>query len=176
MNRIIRWTAAALAVSAAVIIVVLTSRPRPAPQPPALPDTTATCAQRLARVGQALRLYAQDHEGWFPIAPTAAEAEEHLLRHLADPEALKGDLRCPARPQRPYVYHSYHARGPGAWPNWMADEHIVTPASPPDTWLMADFIERDRPGPHSETQKAFNFLRVDGSVQFHAGRPREVYR
>lgn len=176
MIRVIRWGAATAAVAAAVAIVVLTSRPQPAPQSPGLPDTTATCAARLERVGQALRIYAQDHEGWFPITPTAAEGEGRLLEDLAEHGVSEGDLRCPARPESPYVYHNYRALGPGAWTNWMADEHLVTPDSPDETWLMADSIERDRPGPHSETLKAFNFLRVDGSVQFHAGRPREVYK
>jgi len=58
----------------------------------------------------------------------------------------------------------------------MALEHVVTLGSPPETWLASDALTRDGPGPHSATEKAFNYLAADGRVAFHTGRPRDVYR
>ena len=88
----------------------------------------------------------------------------------------EADFRCPARPEYRYVYHCYRRLGPGNWPNWMVDSHVVTRKSPGDTWLLADHLLRGAPGPHSATEKAFNYLCADGHVGYHAGRPRDVYR
>jgi hypothetical protein len=137
------------------------------------------CAERLAKLGKALRLYAADHGGAFPITETPGESEVRLLPCLKRYGAVSEGFRCPTAETaggKPYVYHSYRRRDSREWPNWMAEEHIVTRKSPAGTWLMSDYLARDAPGPHSQTEKALNALRADGSVEFHVGRPREVYK
>ena len=175
-NRGLRWALAGLAVVAALVLVMRGSRKQSAPHVVAPPDTRQICAQRLAEIGQALRAYAEDYDGHFPVTPSPAQADVRLRPLLGDHGLQRDDFRCPAREYYPYVYHCYHSLGPGPWPNWMLKKHFATLKSPPSTWLMADYLERDKPGPHSQTEKALNYLCVDGRVRFHAGRPREVYK
>jgi hypothetical protein len=136
------------------------------------------CAQRLEKLGKALRLYADDNDGAFPIGDTPARVNEWLPQRLKKHAVTQADLHCPAagegRP--PYAYHCYRKLGDGNWPRWMAEKHVVTKDSKPDMWLAADAIDRESPGPHSPTEKAFNYLTADGRVTFHVGRPRDVYR
>ncbi len=181
---IMRWLAIVLAALAAVSIAVWTgmqNRLEQPAEPVAEPIDTArqVCAQRLADVGRALAAYAEDYEGAYPLTSTPAATYDELLP-LLEPHGISAQqLLCPTSAAvggPPYVYHSYLSRGGVDWPKWMPDQHVVTSASSPDTWLLADALERGKPGPHSETQKAFNYLRADGSVKFHQGQPRAVYR
>ncbi len=168
----IRWVMASLVMAAAVVIAARAGMQRRAPA-----DTARQiCAQRLARLGNALLAYAKDHDGRFPVADTPAQADSRLLPLLRTYGLTKEDFFCPSRPGLPYVYHCYRRLGPGGWPRWMSEKHLVSLQSPAETWLMADYLSRDAPGPHSRKEKAFNYLRVDGSVRFQDGRPRDVYR
>lgn len=181
----IRWAAVAVAAAAAIIIAVWSGmQQRPAASHDAddagsaasAETTRELCASRLAKLGKALRLYADDHDGCFPVADTPARADRQLLPLLQEHGIAKQDFRCPARTEVPYAYHCYRSRGRADWPNWMVEEHVVAMDSAPDTWLMADCLLRGMTGPHSTTEKAFNYLCVDGRVEFHAGRPRGVYK
>ncbi len=179
----IRLLATVGAAAAAVALVVWSGdREVPpstqAPPPVPAPAQTETCAQRLAKLGQALRLYADDSDGEFPVGETPAAADAWLPGRLKAGTVTPADLRCPTagRAGPPYVYHCYETLGEGNWPRWMAPEHLVTADSDADTWLASDFLQRDGPGPHSTTEKAFNYLTVDGRVSFHTGRPRDVYK
>jgi hypothetical protein len=137
------------------------------------------CAERLAKLGKALRLYAADHGGAFPAAPTPGDSDTFLPPRLKRHGVTAADCRCPTAEGpngHPYLYQCYRERGSAPWPNWMPAKHAVTTHSPPETWLMSDYLSKDLPGPHSQTEKAFNYLRADGSVKFHTGRPRAVYR
>ena len=171
MSSAFRWIIVTVAVATAVALA-LRSGTR---QEVVSDNTQEICARRLARLGQALRAYAQDYGGRFPVAETPSHADRHLLPLLEGHGVRKDDFRCPARPWLPYVYHCYERRGSGNWPSWMPEKHVVTVESTPDTWLIADPVLRNRPGPHSNTQKAFNYLSVDGRVRFYTGRPREIY-
>ncbi|MGQ9729751.1 MAG: hypothetical protein ACUVX8_00625 [Candidatus Zipacnadales bacterium] len=148
------------------------------------PDVTSVkrdidlCAQRLKRLGQVLKLYAADYEGSFPVGIQAGEAFL-WLPPLLEQYAAEGILyHCPtSEPQGPpYVYHSYIHLGPGDWPRWMASKHLVSEDSDPDTWLMADYLDRQTEGPHAPRGKAFNYLTAAGRVAFHQGHPRDVYK
>lgn len=181
--RVIATLAAALGIA---VWVGLSSRSRqaspPAPAPvaqQAADRAREVCEARLAKLGKALRLYAADHGGAYPITETPGDSDVRLLPGLKRYGVSSGDFRCPtaeAAGGEPYVYHCYRHKDSREWPNWMADRHIVTRRSPGGTWLMSDYVLRDAPGPHSQTEKAFNTLRADGSVKFHVGRPREVYK
>jgi len=180
----VRWIAVTLGAVVAVAIAVWTGledRPPEQPESTAKPADRAVevCARRLAAVGLALAAYAQDHDGFYPVTTTPAATYNELLPVLASYGVSERELLCPVseRTGGPfYVYHSYLRRGDIEWPKWMAEQHVVTGESPPDTWLMADALIKDDPGPHSETQKAFNYLCVDGSVHFRSGAPRMVYK
>ncbi len=184
--RALRVTLTLLAALAIAIWVGLKSRPAPKPQPPTTPVAAMSadgsrklCADRLARLGKALQLYAADHAGAYPVLPGPGEADVRLLPLLKRFGVTTKDLYCPVEEGpggKPYAYHSYRAKGAGGWPNWMAEKHLVVRKSPADTWLMADYLGKDQRGPHSPTERAFNFLCADGSVKFHTGRPREVYK
>jgi len=183
--RVVVPLAAALGIAVWVGLSTRThqgSAPAP-PPPPATGPTTdrarEVCAARLAKLGEALRLYAADHSGAYPITETPGDSDVRLLPCLKRHGMTSGDFRCPTAGTaggEPYVYHCYRHKGSSGWPNWMAEEHVVTRKSPAGTWLMSDYVLRDAPGPHSQTDKAFNYLRADGSVKLHVGRPREVYR
>jgi len=151
--------------------------PQPAPRVPSRDDVTL-CAQRLVKLGRALRLYADDNDGAFPIGDTPADADVWLPKRLKEQHVTAADLRCPAAGAEgpPYVYHCYRRLGVGNWPRWMAEKHVVDEDSDPGAWLSADAIDREAPGPHSPTEKAFNYLTADGRVTFQVGRPREVYK
>ncbi len=174
MDSAIRWGATVVAAACAVAVAVLVgANLRPSPD-----EGRAQCAQQLARLGRALGLYAADHEGRFPITATPAAADEDLLPALGAWGVARRDFHCPALAgpdSPPYTYHCYENRGSGDWPRWMPEKHIVTSDSPRDSWLMADYLARDTKGPHSQTEKAYNYLCVDGRVHFRAGRPRDVY-
>jgi len=163
----------------AVCLGLRQRRPPEAPAQTAQPDTgQQACAERLARLGKALRLYASDYDGHYPVTPTPGDAGM-LLPLLEKRGVTAGDFECPGMESvagLPYAYYSYRDKGSGDWPNWMPERHIVGPDAAPDTWLMGDRIRKDAPGPHSLTDKAFNYLQADGSVQFYAGRPRDVFR
>jgi len=180
----VRRLAIVLAALAAVAIAVWTGlqnrveqQAEPVPEP--VDTARQVCAQRLADVGRALAAYAEDYDGAYPLTSTPAATYDELLP-LLEPHGISAEqLLCPVSEAvggPPYVYHSYLSRGGVDWPKWMPDEHVVTSESPPETWLMADAVERGKPGPHSETQKAFNYLCANGSVRFRQGQPREVYR
>lgn len=174
-DSLIRWGATVVAAASAIAVAVLIGTGLRSPQD----DGRAACAGQLARLGRALRLYADDHDGRFPVAKNPGNADRDLLPLLGDWGIAHQDLYCPALPMadaQPYAYHCYGSRGPGDWPKWMPEEHIVTTDSPPDAWLMADHLARDTNGPHSPTEKAFNYLCVDGHVRFKIGRPRDVYK
>jgi len=185
-SRALRVALTLLAALAIAIWVGLKSRPASKPQraptpvaSPSADDSRKICAERLARLGKALQLYAADTAGAYPVLPSPGEADVRLLPVLNRFGVTTKDFYCPIEEGpggKPYVYHSYRAKGSGGWPNWMAEKHLVTRKSPADTWLMADYLGKDQPGPHSPTEKAFNILCADGSVKFHAGRPREVYK
>jgi hypothetical protein len=177
-----RIIASISAAAIAVGLVLLSGRDHgpPLDQTPA-PDTqqqAAECRQRLTRLGKALRMYADDNKGAFPIGETPAAADQWLPVFLTEYDMTEADFRCPtAGPAGPpYVYHCYKALDGTNWPRWMAEKHLVTLKSPPDTWLAADYIRRDGNGPHSQTEKAFNYLTADGRVKFQGGRPRDVYK
>ncbi|MFP3903916.1 MAG: hypothetical protein ACLFWB_06690, partial [Armatimonadota bacterium] len=65
----------------------------------------AICADRLAALGQALRMYAADYDGDFPVLETPRGADAILPKLLNSPAITPGTLCCPARPEEPYVYH-----------------------------------------------------------------------
>jgi len=184
MNRnTLARTVATIGAAAIAVALVLWSARNPSPPvdevtPPPAQDNVRLCADRLAKLGKALRLYAEDNEGAFPAGETPSAVDRWLPEVLDSPEVSAADLRCPTTGEAgpPYIYHCYETLGEGAWPRWMAPEHRVTTDSEPDTWLASDFLERDGPGPHSATEKAFNYLTVDGRVTFHTGRPRDVYK
>ena len=169
-----RWVVVTVAAASAVGVAVWSGEQRAAPSRPS-DNTQGICAARLGRLGQALRVYAQDHDDRFPVAQTASRADGYLFPLLEAQGVTEEDFRCPARPAFPYVYHCYEKRGAGDWPRWMPEQHVVVLDSPPNTWLMADYLPRHTPGPHSQTAKAFNYLCVDGHAAFHVGRPRDVY-
>ncbi len=174
-NALIRWTATVVAAASAVAVaVVVGTGLRPSQD-----DDRAACADRLARLGRALRLYADDHDGRFPVTRTPGNSDRDLLPVLGEWGIARQDLYCPAlaiADAQPYTYHCYESRGASDWPKWMPDEHIVTTDSPSDAWLMADYLARGTNGPHSQTEKAYNYLCVDGHVCFKIGRPRDVYK
>jgi hypothetical protein len=175
-----RWLAtmgAALAAAALAYWSVRHTAPPAGPTPGPAPEVKV-CAERLQKLGRALALYAGDHDGAFPVLPTPDHADKRLPALPAKQKVTPDVLRCPTSEPSgpPYVYHCYRKLGPGEWPRWMAPKHRVTQSSPPGTWLAADHVRRDDPGPHSATEKAFNYLTVDGRVTFRVGRPREVYR
>ncbi len=136
----------------------------------------AICADRLAALGQALRMYAAEYDGAFPVLDTPRHADTILPDLLNSPAITPGTLCCPARPDEPYVYHCYRTLDEGKWPKWMDAERTVTTADEPGTWIAADVLLRGSDGPHLPDTKAFNFLRVDGSVQYSSAQPRTVYR
>jgi hypothetical protein len=173
--RVVEWCVVIILAASALAIAVWSGR-RSRPL-----DTTdrQLCAAQLRTLGQALRVYAADAEGKFPVAPTPDGADRELLPLLRGREVTGETFFCPALAEhmrRPYVYHCYKERGDGPWPKWMPDEHVVSTDSPADTWLMADYLARGAPGPHSATEKAFNHLCIDGRVSFRVGQPREVYK
>ena len=182
--QIARWVAVFLAGMVAVGIAVwagLQARPPQQPEPIEDPAQVArgVCAQRLADVGRALSAYAADHGGSYPVTSTPAATYDELFPALAPYGVTEGQLLCPVSEESgcpPYVYHSYLSRGDVQWPKWMPEKHIVTVKSAAETWLLADALIKDETGPHSETQKAFNYLRVDGSVLYREGAPRMVYK
>jgi hypothetical protein len=174
IDSAIRWGATVVAAACAIAVAVLVG----ASLRPSRDDTRAACAGQLAKLGRALRLYADDNEGHFPVTQTPAAADRRLFPLLEQWGIVRDDFYCPALTEAdspPYTYHCYRDRGSGDWPRWMPDEHIVTLDSPPGSWLMADHLGRDTKGPHSQTEKAYNYLCVDGRVRFKVGRPREVY-
>jgi hypothetical protein len=182
-ERIVRGVAIVAAIGAAAAIAVWTGLQGRA-QAPAEDEADAVavareeCASRLRETGRALTAYAGDYDGLYPVLSTPAATYDELLPLLSSYGIGAQQLVCPvseATGGPPYVCHSYRSRGEVNWPKWMPDEHIVTSASEPGTWLMADALIRDEPGPHSDFQKAFNYLRADGSVLFRQGAPREVY-
>lgn len=175
--RTTRWLIVGASAAAAVALAIWSGWQdrSPAPPPRRTDDSRVECAARLARIGKALCVYATDHDGRYPVADTPGDTEARLLPLLRDHGVRRQDLRCPARPEFAYTYHCYSARGTHDWPRWMLDEHIVTADSPPGAWLLSDHVMRDQPGPHSPTEKAFNYLCADGRVAFHVGRPREIY-
>jgi hypothetical protein len=173
---------ATLGAAAVAVGLVLWTKPEapaptPAPQPPSR-DEVKLCAQRLANLGRLLRTYADDNEGALPIADSPSPTDAWFAKRLGPPALQPSDLRCPSAGDDgpPYLYHCYEALGEGDWPRWMPSEHPVTRDSPPETWLASDVLQRDGPGPHSATEKAFNYLTASGRVAFHSGRPRDVYR
>jgi len=174
VDSAIRWGATVVAAACAVAVAILVgANLRSSPD-----EARSRCAQQLTKLGRALRLYAADHEGRFPVTETPAAADDSLLPVLSQWAVARDDFHCPAfagPDSPPYTYHCYRNLGSGDWPNWMPDEHIVTTESPPGTWLMADYLARDTNGPHSTTEKAYNYLCVDGRVHFKIGRPRDVY-
>lgn len=178
-----RWTAVTLAGMIAVGIAVwvgLQQRPAPESTTVAEPVDHARqeCARRLADVGRALSMYAADCDGVYPVTTNPAAAYGEFLPAIAPYGVVEEQLLCPISEQTdgpPYVYHSYLGLGELQWPRWMEAERTVTVASPAETWLMADALLKDQPGPHSKTHKAFNYLRADGAVRFHQGPPRQVY-
>lgn len=154
-------------------------RERPAPREEAAEYSRKECARRLAAAGRALAMYAAEHEGVYPVLRTPAAVYEELLPLLAPYGVTRTQLVCPTSETTEgpeYVYHSYRGLGQETWPKWMEEKRAVTTASPPETWLLADYLGKDRPGPHAETGKAFNYLRADGAVRYHKGAPRQVYR
>jgi len=164
-----------VAAASAIAVAVLVGTGLRSPQD----DSRAACAGQLARLGRALRLYADGYDGAFPVTQAAGHADRDLLPLLGAWGITRQDLYCPTLAMaeaHPYTYHCYASRGPGDWPKWMPEEHTVTTGSPPEAWLMADYLARDANGPHSPTEKAFNYLCVDGHVRFKIGRPRDVYR
>lgn len=181
--RIVRGVAVVVAVGAAVAIAVWTGLQSRAQEPAedgVDPAAVAReeCARRLREIGRAMTAYAGDHEGLYPVLSTPAATHDELLPLLSRYGINAAQLLCPVSEETggpPYVCHSYRSRGEVNWPKWMPEEHVVTSASGPGTWLVADALVRDKPGPHSDFQKAFNYLRADGSVRFHEGAPREVY-
>lgn len=180
-GNVLRILASVGAAAVGLALALWASRPHAPPEPTAHPpdrDDVTLCAQRLEKLGKALRLYADDNDGAFPIGDTPADADAWLPQRLKKQGLAQADLHCPAtgEGQPPYVYHCYRKLGEGNWPRWMAEKHVVTKGSKPDTWLAADVTDREAPGPHSPTEKAFNYLTVDGRVTFHVGRPRDVYR
>jgi len=189
-SRVIAWGVALAAAVVAVMIAVWSGEHSHAPSAPANAarpqpnrqtggdQTRAVCAAQLEKLGQALRLYAADHRGQFPLTPTPAVADQELLPALQARGGTRGMFHCPALGPdgAPYLYHCYQSPGADRWPKWMPATHVVTVKSPTGTWLMSDYLARDRPGPHSQTEKAFNYLCADGHVRFHLGSPRQVYR
>ena len=181
-GNVLRILASVGAAAVGVGLALWVGRPQaPAPEPTTLPlsqDDVKLCAQRLGKLGKALRLYADDNDGAFPIGETPANADAWLPKRLKKQGVAQADLRCPTTGEGgpPYVYHCYRELGGNNWPRWMPEEHVVTKDAEPGTWLAADVIDRDEPGPHSSIDKAFNYLTVDGRVTFRIGRPREVYR
>lgn len=139
-------------------------------------DDIAICAGRLGTLGAALRMYAADYDGTFPILGTPRRADVLLPPLLNAPTVTAQMLRCPARPEDPYLYHCYRKLGEGKWPKWMDEERTITTADSPDTWIASDVLLRGSVGPHSETTKMFNYLRIDGSVRFSAAQPRTMYK
>lgn len=135
----------------------------------------AICAGRLGSLGASLRMYAADYDGAFPILQTPLQADRLLVSLLDTPGVTRRTLRCPARPQDAYIYHCYHRLGDRQWPKWMDQQRTIATNDSPETWIASDILLRGSVGPHSETTKMFNFLRIDGSVQFSAAQPRTVY-
>jgi hypothetical protein len=181
-HTLARVIASVAAAAIAVGLVLWSGRDHgpPLDQTP-MPDAhqqVAECAHRLTKLGKALRMYADDNKDAFPIGETPAAADQWLPPLLARYGVTEADFRCPtAEPAGPaYVYHCYKALDDASWPRWMAEKHFVTLKSPPGTWLAADYIRRDGNGPHSQTDKAFNYLTVDGRVKLQVGRPRDVYK
>ena len=182
-ERIVRGVAVVVAVGTAVAIAVWTGlqgRAQQSAEDEVDPAAVARdeCATRLRRIGQAMTAYARDYDGLYPVLSTPAATYDELLPLLLRYGIGAEQLLCPvseATGGPAYVCHSYRSRGEVNWPKWMPEEHVVTSASGPSMWLMADALVRDKPGPHAEFQKAFNYLRADGSVRFHEGAPRGVY-
>jgi hypothetical protein len=167
-----RWVAAAIAIAVALFIIIRSARHSAEIKDP----LREQCAAQLTRLGKALQMYALDNGGRFPVLETSSDPER-VLAPLLKPYGVKlDDFFCPARPEVAYLYHCYQKRGPEPLPRWVQDKHLVTLKSPKGTWLLSDFVERDAPGPHSKTEKAFNFLTVDNEVRYFEGHPRDVYK
>jgi len=180
-----RWASAAAAAIVAVSVAVWCGLEMRNPEPAetkapeaAAPDATGkdVCEERLRKLAAALRVYADDHDGAFPVADTPDGHAEWLTATLEGVQV--GDLACPTATSADegYLYHCYRDKGDGNWPKWMSGEHIVTADSEPDTWLASDYLTRNTVGPHGSDGKAFHYACVDGSVKFHEGRPRDVYK
>lgn len=178
-NRTARWITAIFVLVVIGLLLFASMRDGEAPLQSidiARETNAAICADRLAALGRALRMYAADYDGALPVLDTPWHADTILPDRLNSPAITPGTLCCPARPEDPYVYHCYRKLGEGKWPKWMDTERTVTTADEPGTWIAADVLLRGSNGPHLPETKAFNFLRVDGSVRYSAAQPRTVYQ
>ena len=160
------------------------------------------CATNLRNLGLALRAYAVDHDGWFPVEEQCGNPQRALVEGLY-PHYLsaRGVFYCPSAEQMEPYAQSEAFGGPGGDSvvntdeNWArryitykyfsvtrrdprmplplrASEypHLLRNDSPPQRWLMSDWVRKDVPVfPHMEKGGwggGRNVLFVDGSVQF----------
>jgi len=160
------------------------------------------CAANLRHLGVALRMYAAENKGWYPVEERCGNPQHRLVEGLfGQYVSQRGLFYCPSASQiEPYAQSDEYG-GPGGdsvinteenWtrryitykyfsitrrdtrmplPLWLSEyPHLLKDDSPPQRWLMSDWVRKDAPVfPHWEKGGwggGRNILFADTSVRF----------
>jgi prepilin-type N-terminal cleavage/methylation domain-containing protein len=138
------------------------------------------CAQNLAGQYVALQMYANDHEGWFPIVTNASSPSEPLALLIPKYTTQTEFWICPASGDRPlkaaqpfadrrisYAYYMGWRRDDPSSSVLASDEQVDS--QPKLAQQVVFSTDSDGPGSNHGTGGG-NFLRTDGSVAHSPSR------
>lgn len=150
------------------------------------------CGSNLRGLGNAARLYADDYDDRWFVAPTLYNPHRELMSALAPYVGDPGIFYCPsarsvgnaaiedtpanrAAGNISFLYFSYARDTSPGRPQWLPETHLLAPSDPPRRWLMTDWFEREGPSAHRLGNKTIQILRIDGGVSLILQNPRSIF-
>ncbi len=143
------------------------------------------CARNLAGQYVALQMYANDHEGWFPILTNASSPSEPLSRLIPKYTTQTEFWICPASGDRPlkpaqpfadrrisYAYYMGWRRDDPATSVLASDEQVDRQPKLAQQVIFSP--DGERPG-NNHGAGGGNFLRTDGSVAHSPSQAAGVF-